>query len=245
MPKPKTFLGDLRSFAYSIRWPLAILLLLWVVHAADVVFKLDLYRFGIFPRSFQEISGIFLAPLIHGSWGHLASNSLPYLALTSMLVLFYPRVALQVSLLLWVGTGFFVWLLARPSYHIGISGVVYGYISFIFWTGIFRKNHRATVLSLIVLTLYAGSVESIFPNVEKGISWESHLFGGTLGLILAFIYKNVLEGEEMQATPGQAVSEHDNSVRYFLPRDAFEKTRLQRYYEQLEEEIRKSSMGEH
>lgn len=215
---------------------MVLLIALWVIHGVDVLFELKLYRFGIFPRSLQEWSGIVTAPFVHGSWGHLASNSLPWLALTSMMIVFYPRVALQVSLLLWILTGSAVWLFARPSYHIGISGIIYGYISFIFWTGIFRKNRRAMILSLIVLTLYSGSVESIFPNTEKGISWESHLAGAIVGLVLAFIFKNALEGEEVQQHQSD-LSGDPGERKYFLPRDAFEKTKLQRVYEQLEQEI--------
>ncbi len=231
-----TFRQDILRFLQIIRWPVALLIALWAIHGMDVLFELKLYRFGIFPRSLQEWSGILTAPFVHGSWGHLASNSIPWLALTSMMIVFYPRVALQVSLLLWILTGVSVWLFARPSYHIGISGIIYGYISFIFWTGIFRKNRRAILLSFIVLILYAGSVESIFPNTEKGISWESHLSGAIVGLLLAFVFKNVLEGEEIP----QFQTDQTNDAaekRYFLPRDAFEKTRLQRYYEQLEREM--------
>lgn len=236
-PRNTSFTRDLAHFLYFIRWPFSLLLLLWSIHLADVLWQLHLYEWGIFPRSVHELTGILTAPLIHGSWGHLASNSLPWLALTSMMLFFYPKVAWQVSIILWISTGFLVWLFARPSYHIGISGVIYGYISFLFWTGLFRRNRRAVLLSLIVLILYAGSVESIFPNTKEGISWESHLFGSIAGLILAFIFKNELEGAEIEELQSMHVSE-SGEKQYFLPRDTFEKTRLQRYYEQLEEELR-------
>ena len=227
---------DLRHFIYTIRYPLLLLSVLWIITPLNIVFDLGLTSLGIYPRIPVYLLAVFTGPLIHGSIGHLASNSLPILMLTSILVLFFPKVALKAFISITIGTGLMVWLWARPSYHVGISGVIYGLIAFIFWTGVFRKNVKTIVLSLVVLTLYAGSVESIFPNVEENISWESHLYNGIFGIVVAFVFRNVTEkDEEIYDRKPSWANEHEVK-QYFLPRDVFEKTKLQRYYEYLEAE---------
>lgn len=221
---------DILAFAEQVKAPILLIILLWVIEAAKHIFDHRLQEFGIFPRAWDGFFGIFTGPFVHGSWGHLASNTLPLLALTSMMVTFYPKAASQAMAMIMTGTGIMVWLFARPAYHIGASGVVYGLVAFLFWTGVFKKNAKSTVLALIVLTLYAGSVESMFPGVEKNISWESHLFGAMVGLVTAFILKGVVEEDEKNKN---LPSWHGETTekQYFLPRDAFEKTKIQRYYE--------------
>jgi len=86
--------------------------------------------------------------------------------------------------MIYIITGFSVWLFGRSVYHIGASGVVYGLISFIFWSGVFRRNLKSIVLALIVIILYSGYLGGIVPNKE-GISWESHLLGGIVGIVVA------------------------------------------------------------
>jgi len=226
---------EIFSFLYKIRFPILLLILLWLIEAVDNMLGLNLHVLGIYPREWSGFPGIFTSPFIHSTWGHLASNSLPLLILTSIMVIFYSKVATQSFISIMIGTGIMVWLFARPSYHIGASGVVYGLVAFVFWTGVFKKNMKSIVLALIVLTLYSGSVESMFPNVEKNISWESHLFGAMIGLVTAFVFKNVIEDDEKHyyTSPWES----DNTTKqYFLARNTFEKSKIQRYYEYLEAE---------
>lgn len=227
---------DLKNFIYKIKYPILLLLSIWVIEAGNYFFELKLSILGIYPRQLSGLPGILTAPFIHSSWGHLASNSLPIITLTTILVIFYRKVASQAFMMIWIGTGMMVWLFARPSFHIGASGLVYGLIGFIFFTGLFKKNAKSIVLSLIVLTLYSGSVESMFPNAGNNISWESHLFGALVGLATSFILRNVIEEDEKQYHIHPSWAEEKVIKQYFLPRDVFEKTKVQRYYEFMESE---------
>ena len=227
---------DFKQLIYKIRYPLLLLTILWIITPLNLIFDLGLTKLGIFPRVPAYILAVFTGPLIHGSMGHLASNTLPILTLTSILVLFYPKVAFKVFISITIGTGLMVWLWARPSYHVGISGVIYGLIAFIFWIGIFRKNLKTIVLAFVVLILYSGSTASIFPNVEENISWESHLFGGIFGILVAFAFRKTVEDDEQQYSRPPSWANEPDTRQYFLPRDAFEKTKMQRYYEYLEAE---------
>lgn len=217
-----------KQFLDKIKFPLFILFLLWGIEIYEALFHKNFMYYGIYPREFGSLPYIFTAPFIHSDWNHLFSNSSPILLLMSIMALFYPRIATLSYLFILTGTGFMVWLLARGnSYHIGASGVVYGLVSFVFWTGVFRKNIKSIILALIMIILYSGMFQSLFPSEEKNISWESHLFGAIVGLITAFIFRSVREPDEVDQQPSWHGEE---AGEYFLPRDVFERTKQEREF---------------
>lgn len=163
--------------------------LLWVIEIADRSLGLGLYRLGVYPGEPQGLWGILYAPLIHGSWGHLASNSFALLLLGVALLYGYPRAARPVLALVYIGSGIGVWLFARHSYHIGASGLTHGMMFFIFTTGILRRDRFSIALSMIVFFLFGGMVWTIFPQ-EPGISYESHFFGAICGVLAAFLFRD-------------------------------------------------------
>jgi membrane associated rhomboid family serine protease len=226
---------DIRNFIYAIRYPLLLILIIWIIEIVDRWLALDLGRFGILPRTTEGLFGIIASPFLHGEWNHILNNTFSLLATTSIIATLYPRVAAQSFITITIGTGLGVWLWARDAYHIGASGVIYGLVSFIFWTGLFKKNPKSIMLSLLVLSLYGGMFEAIFPNVAKDISWESHLSGGIVGIIVAFMFKNVVEENEA-AYKVNPWADDDKTRQSFLPPDTFDKTKHQRHLEWLEAE---------
>jgi len=193
---------------------------MWVVHIYKVISGHSLSFLGIFPRELDGMLGILTAPFVHGSWEHLFSNSLPLFMLSFVVVYFYPRISVIAFTTIYIITGFLVWFLAAPAYHIGASGVVYGLVAFVFWTGIFRRNIKSIVLGLSVLVLYSGYFMGIVP-FKEGVSWESHLLGGITGILIAFLFKDAIEkDEEEKADPW--VNEKLEASQYFLSRDVFE-----------------------
>jgi membrane associated rhomboid family serine protease len=198
---------------------------LWVIHIAKTLGNFQWGRFGIFPREVDGIAGIFLAPFIHGDFQHLLSNSVPLFFMTALILFFYPRVANVSMLLLYIVTGFLVWLFGRQVYHIGASGVVYAMIAFVFGNGIFRRNMKSIVLALAVIVMYSGYFAGVVPGKE-GISWESHLLGAVTGFIVAFIFKNQVEPDEVEHDPWEG--EDYTPKDYFLERDIFDKTKEER-----------------
>ncbi len=224
---------EIWEFVLKIRYPILLVIVLGLLELIDSFSGSYLHQWGNYPRAIDGLIGILTSHFIHSTWGHLASNALPILVLTSILVIFYPRVAGQAFFSIMLGTGVMVWLFARPSYHIGASGMVYGLISFIFWLGIFKKNPKSIVISLIVLILYSGSVEGLFPS-EEGVSWESHLFGALVGMTVAFVLKGVIENDELKYKISPTWANENSLKELFLPQDIFEKTKKQRHEEQLE-----------
>jgi len=181
-------------------------------------------NFGLLPRDIGGAVGIFTSPFIHGSFQHLMSNSVPLFMLTLLILMFYKKVAYQSILLIYVLTGIAVWTFARDVIHIGASGVVYGLVSFVFWTGIFRRNIKSIFLALIMLFLYGSYVFGVLPN-QEGISWESHLCGGLVGILVSYWMRDQREKDEEERDPWK---DEPADHGYFLPRDTFEMTREER-----------------
>ena len=236
-------------FYESLQLPLALILIMLVVHVLKTAEVFDFIYWGIFPRKFYGLKGILTAPLIHGSWKHFFSNAVPFLSLLGVCMYFYRVVAVRGLVMIWILTGGAVWLLGNffdneigNFSHIGASGVVYGLVAFVFWNGVFVKSKESIVLALAVLVMYAGMFEGILPN-QPGISWESHLFGGLIGIFTAYFYKDDLldeverlKKEKEPTTYAEGFGVRTEGTNYFLPRDVFEKTKEERRKEEAEGE---------
>ncbi len=223
----------------SVRVPLYFLGVLWLIHISFELFGGEKAFYGIFPREIWGMTGILTAPLVHGSWMHLISNSAPFFFLTLLLFFFYRRIAVQSFILIYLLTGITVWIFARSVFHIGASGVVYGLVSFIFWSGLFRRDIRAIILALIVTVLYSGMFLGILPN-QPGISWESHLLGAIVGIFIAFVFRKKKDlGNEWEEEYERKRVEEDALPAYFLPPDVFEKTKQERLEEAFWEDFNK------
>lgn len=177
-----------KIFKYSLLIPVLIVGLFWLVKVAENVLNLDLTSLGILPLTTKGLPGIILSPFIHGSYDHLLSNSVPFLILLFALLYFYRKLAYRIFFLIYILSGICVWLGGRESWHIGASGIVYGLASFLFFSGIFRKDANLLTIGIIVVFLYGSMFWGIFPIIP-GISWESHLWGSASGLLLAYYYR--------------------------------------------------------
>jgi membrane associated rhomboid family serine protease len=180
---------DSRRIKRSFTIVLSFIAILWLIKITESLMGANLFNYGIYPGQLSGLSGIILAPLIHGSFTHLVTNTAPLLILGTALLYGYPKSAKIVVPAVYIGTGLAVWLFARPVYHIGSSGLTFGFMFFVFTIGVIRWDRRAIALSMIVFFLYGGMIWGIFPN-NADVSYESHLFGGLIGFLLAFLLKN-------------------------------------------------------
>ena len=212
----------------TIKFAGACILLLWSIHILGLITGNSFAQYGIYPRKLDGLIGIITAPLIHGDIEHLFSNTFPFFVLTGVIYFFYEKVAVPSFIFIYLLTGFTVWLFARPVHHIGASGVVYGLLSFVLFTGIFRRNLKSIALALSVTVLYSGYFYGLLPLNEK-ISWESHLFGALVGVLIAYLFKGQIEDDEIRVDPW---ANDLYTEEYFLPRDSFEKTKSERIQEQ-------------
>ncbi|MDZ7737317.1 MAG: rhomboid family intramembrane serine protease [Gammaproteobacteria bacterium] len=162
----------------------------WLIHIVALVADLNLASLGIRPLVAGGLVGVLTAPLVHGSWGHLISNTLPLLILGTALIYITPRAARIAIPVIWLGSGLGVWLFARESIHIGASGLTYGMLFYLFIIGILRRDRQSIALTLLVFFLYGGMIWGVFP-LAPGISFEYHLFGALAGVICAFVLKGL------------------------------------------------------
>jgi membrane associated rhomboid family serine protease len=163
--------------------------LFWLVKFIENLYSISLAELGIFPLHVEGLPGILLSPFIHGSYSHLISNSVPFLVLSFALFYFYRSLAYRIFILIYILSGICVWLGGRESWHIGASGLVYGLASFLFFSGIFRRDMNLLTISIIVVFLYGSMFWGIFP-LKPEISWESHLWGAASGLVLSWYYRH-------------------------------------------------------
>jgi membrane associated rhomboid family serine protease len=208
---------ELKKLKYSFILPFLFVLLLWIIKTIDFSEQLNLYVFGVYPRSLKGLTGILLSPLLHSDYNHLMSNSIPLLVLGTGIIYFYRELAYKVVGFIWLVSGIGVWIIARDSYHIGASGLIYGIASFLFLSGLIRKDFRLTSISLLVVFLYGGLVWGVFPIFPK-ISWEYHLWGGLSGFIAAVINRN--EGPKPISQTWEDEEENEDNAEDLIDKSA-------------------------
>ena len=169
--------------------PFLFLLLMWLVKVIEVNFQISLVRYGVFPQTIDGLKGILFSPFIHKDFTHLINNSYPILILGGMLFAIYRKIATQLFVWLFFIAGFWLWIIGRPSFHIGASGFIYALASFLLVSGIIRKNPRLTAVSMLVIFLYGSMIWGLLPTKEP-ISWEGHLSGFISGILVAIFYRN-------------------------------------------------------
>ncbi len=184
--------NDKKRFILSLIVPTILLFVMYAAKIVEVGFNISLTHLGNYPMSLKGLQGILLMPFIHGSWDHLLANTVPFFILCTALFYFYQKISFRVLIGIWILSGIWVWFGGRPSWHIGASGIIYGLSSFIFVSGLVRRDNRLAALALIVTFLYGSLVWGVFPDFyprEKNVSWEGHLGGAVAGIIMAIYYR--------------------------------------------------------
>ncbi len=188
MQEPKrSLLQELQEQFYILGGFVA---LIWVVEILD---NLLFYRilpgkgldeFGIIPRRFLGLRGIVFAPFLHGGYYHVAANTVPFLVLGWLIMLRNTKDFWTVSVVSALVSGLGTWLFGRSAYHIGASGMIFGYFGYLLFRGYFERSIVAIAISLLVGFTYGGMIYGVLPT-QSWISWEGHLFGFIGGAIAA------------------------------------------------------------
>lgn len=180
---------DKKRAIISLLFPLTFVVILWAIKVFEVATDADFSGLGLVPLNTKGLIGIFTGPLIHGNWQHLLSNSLPLILLGWAIFYFYKDIAIKVFVLSYFISQIWLWFFAREGSHIGASGLIYAFASFLFVSGIIRRNRNLMALSLLVIFLYGSLIWGILP-LEERVSWEGHLMGMVAGIIIAIYYKD-------------------------------------------------------
>ncbi|MEI7811331.1 MAG: rhomboid family intramembrane serine protease [Ignavibacteria bacterium] len=177
-----------KKFIFSISIPLGFAGVMWAVKLTEILFSVSFIKFGLYPLTLTGLAGILTMPFIHADFNHLISNSIPLVLLGTGILYFYPAAAFRIFMIVFFMPDILGWFFARASYHIGASGMVYGFVSFLYFSGMIRRDTRSIALALIVTFLYGGLVWGILPQ-DNQVSYELHLFGAFSGIFCAFYFK--------------------------------------------------------
>jgi hypothetical protein len=124
---------------------------IWFVYWVEIYFNINFNKYGVLPRDLIGLRGVVFTHFIHSDANHLFNNSIPLFVLLLSTFYFYRDIAYKVLIFGGLLSGLLTWGIARNSYHIGASGIVYLLFSFIFFSGIIRKHYRLVALSLIII----------------------------------------------------------------------------------------------
>ena len=200
-----------RNFTLALKLALSLTGLLWMILIIDSVFGLGLARFGLRPHHIEGLIGVFTAPLLHNGANHLLSNTLPLVVSLTTILYLYPRSAMRVIPLIWLGSGLLAWMIGRPNLHFGASGFIYGLLAYVFIGGMLRLDMRSVGVSLMVWFMYGSMIWGVLP-IRPNMSWELHLSGAILGVALAIVYRR------WDITPVKRYAwEDDDSVPEWFP----------------------------
>lgn len=203
------YLIEKRVVKHAFFISISLIVLLWMIKLFEIEFNLDFSAWGILPLKAKGLRGIIFSPLIHGSIGHLAANTLPLFILTFSLFFFYRKSPYTIFFLIYILSGSFVWLFGREALHIGSSGIIYGLAAYLFFSGILSRNVSQLTISLIVALIYGYLIWGIFP-VKPEISWESHLWGGVSGFGLALFTRGQIPVQEDNPEDDQEIDFEEN-----------------------------------
>ena len=160
----------------------------WVIHIINfLVFRNGLGQYGIHPLDFNGIWGIFTAPLLHANSEHLIGNSLPGAVFFFLIGLSGRKAWWEVTIIVVLIAGVGTWLLGGPgTSHIGASGMVYGWLSYLIVRGIFNRSLTQFLVGLGLGFAYSGLIWGVLP-IYEGVSWQGHLFGAIGGIVAGMV----------------------------------------------------------
>lgn len=165
--------------------PLILVGVIWVAWFAEAMLPGNFRTWGILPRDIGGLPGIATAPFVHGSVRHLVGNSLPLIIL-GCLVNIYGRQFLRVTIITALVGGALTWLLARDAWHIGASGLVFGYFGYLMARAWFTRTIVAILIAIPAFLLYGGSIiAGMLPSLTSRMSFEGHIFGLIGGIVAA------------------------------------------------------------
>lgn len=169
----------------SRTFPAAIymLALMWVLYFIDFLL-FDMSHWGIYPRSLQGGFGIISAPWLHHGLYHLISNSIPFVILCALVQWQTPGHFWRVTGIIVIGGGLGTWLFGSAGYHLGASGLIFGYWAFLITSAYYHRTFKSIAIAVITLFLYGGLVFSLL-DLRTHISWTGHLFGALAGFCAA------------------------------------------------------------
>lgn len=163
-----------------------LIVLIWAVELVNFLVGHELVSWGISPRKVSGLIGIPLAPLVHGGFWHTVSNTVPLFFLGALTLVGGKRRFWETTVNVTLLSGALVWLLARDAYHVGASGLVFGYLGAILARAAIERSISAVAIGTGTAMAYGGLIWGVLP-LRSHVSFESHLFGLIAGILVVWL----------------------------------------------------------
>ena len=180
---------NLKKITYTA---LFLVFVIWFVELINLFMNHNLVRFGIYPRKLYGLIGILISPIIHGSITHTISNTAPLFFLSGFMVLIQKNRFVLVNFLIIICSGVLIWLFARNSYHVGSSGLIFGYFGAIIMHAYIKRNFYSISILILILASYGSTILFGLLPMNQFISYESHLFGLISGLAVVYFLEKYM-----------------------------------------------------
>jgi len=154
---------------------------IWIVEVVNLFLGHRLVSFGILPRNFSGLIGIPLAPLLHGGFWHAVFNTVPLFILGALTLAGGKRRFWETTVNVTLVSGALVWIFAREAYHVGASGLVFGYFGVIVARAVIERGITVIAIAIVTVIAYGGLLWDIVP-LRSHVSFESHVFGLIAGI---------------------------------------------------------------
>ena len=158
---------------------------MWVLEVIDQLADNRLDQYGIEPRDGDGLVGVVAAPFLHGGFDHLASNTVPFLLMGFVIAAQGATRVVAVTAIVALVSGLGTWLIApENTIHIGASGIVFGYATYLLSRGFFNRSALELAVGTLVAVIYGTALlGGLVP--EDGVSWQGHFFGAVGGVVAA------------------------------------------------------------
>lgn len=173
-------------------YPLILVMIMWLVYLFNLKYGWNLEVYGLKPHSSEGFIGIFSMPFLHENLEHIFSNTVPILVAGGFMFYYFKEWTWAAMAAIWIGTGVFLWFVGKEgTIHIGASGLVYGFVFFLLFSGFLRNNRELSAVALLMVFLYGGIMWGLFPDyirlTGQNISWEGHMGGAIMGILMAVL----------------------------------------------------------
>lgn len=158
---------------------------MWALEVVDLLLDHRLDRYGIHPREAEGLPEIASAPFLHDGFGHLLANTVPFAVMGAGIALSGLARLLGVVAIVALVSGLGTWAIGPSgTVHLGASGLVFGFASYLVSRGFFSRRIRDFALGVVVLSVFGlGLLAGLLP--QDRISWQSHVFGAVGGVLAA------------------------------------------------------------
>jgi membrane associated rhomboid family serine protease len=165
---------------------LVMVAVMWISEIVDTGLDGRLDRHGIIPRQGDGLDGILFAPFLHGGFGHLLANTFPFLVLGAAICLGSVSRFAFVTVVTMAVSGVGTWLTGPDhTVHIGASGVVFGFLTYLLSRGLFARKVTYVLGGVLTFLVYGSALWGLLPS--PGVSWQGHLFGALGGVVAAWL----------------------------------------------------------